>query len=143
MAYRILTADEMAAVQAFAKHYGRRWKSILNETYWYNARVWRDETGDTDKGHILHGLRNDLGPRWLTGFKLPALALSVPARPVYVVKRLDGSIVRPGDDLTSFRGEPHKFYDCKHPRKVLVGTAPLALQEYYPSVFDLIIEESI
>jgi hypothetical protein len=72
--YRTLDADEIAALQAFAKEKGRRWKSVLNEVYWYNARIWEEWTGmkcSKDKGYLLHGLRNSHGPTWLDGFKLP------------------------------------------------------------------------
>lgn len=72
--YRELTTDELDALQAFAKDYGRTWKSALNNTYWYNARVWRNPvTDDNSQGYILHGLRNTHGPDWLDGFKLPAM----------------------------------------------------------------------
>lgn len=66
-----VTPQEIAALQAFATDHGRRWKSILLETYWYNARLWRDCDGNTEQGSILHGLRNRLGPAWLAGFRLP------------------------------------------------------------------------
>jgi hypothetical protein len=52
---RELTADEAAAIAAFAAEYGRTWKSKLADIYWYNARLWE---GRSD----LHALRND--PRW-------------------------------------------------------------------------------
>lgn len=55
MNIRPLTATEHAAIVAFAKAHGRRWKSVLRDTYWYNARVWNDF-------NELHALRND--PRW-------------------------------------------------------------------------------
>jgi hypothetical protein len=72
MAYRELRAHEVQALQAFARAEGRRWKMELNQVYWYNARVWRDPaTGSQEHGYTLHGLRNDLGPNWLSGFKLP------------------------------------------------------------------------
>jgi hypothetical protein len=59
----------------------------------------------------------------------------------YVVKRLDGSVVQRGDELVSFRGEYEPFYGCWHPRKITVGTDN-AMHLYYPSVFDVTIEES-
>jgi hypothetical protein len=65
------TPQELIALQAFAAAHGRRWKAELNETYWYNARLWRDGGGDTQHGVILHGLRNRLGPTWLASFRLP------------------------------------------------------------------------
>ncbi|QIG74600.1 hypothetical protein EVC11_018 [Rhizobium phage RHph_I20] len=67
--YRDLTQEELEALQAFAAEYGRQWKGVLSNVYWYNARVWRG--GKPNDGYILHGLRNSLGPSWLDGFKLP------------------------------------------------------------------------
>jgi hypothetical protein len=69
---RDLEAEELEAIRAFAAEHGRRWKSILSDVYWYNARIWR--AGPDDRyGYLLHGLRNDprFGPTWLDGFKLP------------------------------------------------------------------------
>ena len=60
MGYRTLTADELAALKAYAARKGRTWKDQLN-TDWYYARL----TG------LLHSLRNTHGPRWLADFKLP------------------------------------------------------------------------
>lgn len=65
------TPKELAALQAFAAEYGRKWKESLAFTYWYNARIWRDASGAQAMGYLLHGLRNRLGPRWLATFKLP------------------------------------------------------------------------
>jgi hypothetical protein len=63
---RELTADESAALQAFAAKHGRSWKDKLASVYWYNARVWNGL-------HCLHGLRND--PAWghegLQAYRLP------------------------------------------------------------------------
>ena len=70
MIYHPLTADELAALTAFAGAHGRRWKSELNNVYWYNARLWRGVDGRDDiVGSVLHGLRNTHGPSWLDGFK--------------------------------------------------------------------------
>lgn len=76
--YRELTTLELEALQAFAKQEGRKWKAILNEVYWYNARLWRSDKHpatltDNEKqfGSILHGLRNSHGPSWLMEFKIP------------------------------------------------------------------------
>jgi hypothetical protein len=73
MTYRTLTAEEIAALQSFAAEYGRKWKSVLSDTYWYNARVFyaRGNYTDSIPGSLLHGLRNTHGPSWLAGFKLP------------------------------------------------------------------------
>lgn len=64
---RPLTSSETEALQAFAARYGKQWKNKLAFEYWYNARVFRDGTREYPE---LHGLRNELGPQWLKGFKL-------------------------------------------------------------------------
>lgn len=76
---RELTAQELAALRAFAAEYGRKWKSVLAETYWYNARLFyaRGNYTDSIPGSLLHGLRNSHGPSWLQSFKLPASNLSL------------------------------------------------------------------
>lgn len=61
--YRDLRPEELAALKAFAQQHGRSWKKVLAETYWPNARIWRDQ-------YALHNLRNDLGPEWLKDFTL-------------------------------------------------------------------------
>lgn len=71
MTYRTLSADETAALLAFAARYGRFWKAKLTAVYWYNARLFSDASGDQTHGYALHRLRNDLGPVWLASYKLP------------------------------------------------------------------------
>ena len=71
MQYRNITIEELDAVRAFAAAHGRTWKSQLNNTYWWNARIWRDDDGSTRHGTVLHGLRNSLGCSWLRWFELP------------------------------------------------------------------------
>jgi hypothetical protein len=68
--YRELTADELEALRLFAAEYGKKWKDKLAFTYWYNARIFRARDGK--QYPELHGLRNELGPKWLAGFKLEA-----------------------------------------------------------------------
>lgn len=64
--YRALSTEEIEALQAFAKAFGRKWKDELSNVYWYNARLWRGPKGDDNLiGSTLHRLRNDLGPTWL------------------------------------------------------------------------------
>lgn len=66
--YPTLDADHRAALQAFADEKGRNWKRELNETYWYNARIWERWTGmqcSKDDGYRLHNIRNNFGPSWL------------------------------------------------------------------------------
>jgi hypothetical protein len=66
------TPEDTAALQAFAKAEGRKWKSTLTDVYWYNARIWRDPaTGDNNAGYVLHSLRNNAGHDWLAAYKLP------------------------------------------------------------------------
>lgn len=59
------TAQQIAALQSFAKANRRNWKQRLNY-YWTIANY--DDNGDT---HILQQIRNEFGPTWLTRFKLP------------------------------------------------------------------------
>lgn len=62
----ILNEEQRDALDAFAKAYGKKWRSTLTEVYWYNARVWRGDGSARDdrRGAILHGIRNTPG-----GFK--------------------------------------------------------------------------
>ena len=65
-----LSPDDIAALQSYAAERGRKWKQDL-ALDWYNARAsFCAEM--PDRGAILHGLRNNLGPTWLEGFKFPA-----------------------------------------------------------------------
>ncbi|MBP8937196.1 MAG: hypothetical protein KBG72_01810 [Agrobacterium sp.] len=57
---RPLTEKEHAAISAYARENGRRWKSKLNHD-WMNART----TG------ILQALRNSHGPSWLVSYSIP------------------------------------------------------------------------
>ncbi len=65
------TADEIAALEAFAAAHGRKWKSELRDVYWYNARIWKDGPSES-MGYVLHGIRNNRGPSWLDDFRLPS-----------------------------------------------------------------------
>lgn len=70
--YPALQAEELAALRSFAQDYGRRWKSILRDVYWYNARIWRNPDDEwSQDGYRLHSLRNSHGPSWLDGFQFP------------------------------------------------------------------------
>ena len=62
-----LTADQLAAIVAFAASNGRDWKRKLNDA-WLNGR-----DANEPNGHFLRQVRNTLGPQWLVGFKLPAM----------------------------------------------------------------------
>jgi hypothetical protein len=65
--------DELAALDSYAKEYGRKWKSAL-ELDWYNARL-SSCAAMPNRGSILHGLRNhpDFGPRGLVAFRFPKI----------------------------------------------------------------------
>jgi len=67
--YRDLLPSELEAVQTFAAEFGRAWKERLAFDYWPAARIFIARNGRSC--HELHRLRNELGPQWLAGFKLP------------------------------------------------------------------------
>lgn len=54
-----------------------------------------------------------------------------------------GSEVVPGTKLVSFRDEEFEFVACAHPRKILMKDSLGHTHEYYPSVFDVLIEEAL
>ena len=58
--FRDLNAKEAAVVAQYAEAHGRTWKENLRHA-WMDA----SEPG------ILQALRNELGPRWLNGYRLP------------------------------------------------------------------------
>jgi hypothetical protein len=72
MAYQLTPAD-LDALRSYAEEHGRRWKSDL-ALDWYHARAYGL------RGSILHGLRNNLGPAWLAGFKFAEPIEFKPAR---------------------------------------------------------------
>ncbi|OAP38739.1 hypothetical protein ATC00_12560 [Sinorhizobium americanum] len=57
-----LTAEQQAALQAYAARHGRRWKSILN-----TARMGGPPHDD---GGLRRGLRNSHAPSWLQSYGL-------------------------------------------------------------------------
>ena len=57
-----LTAEQIAALQAYAAKHGRTWKSTLQNA-WMGGPPY-DDTG------ILRGLRNSHGPSWLVSYRL-------------------------------------------------------------------------
>lgn len=65
MSKRLPTPQERAALTAYARRYGRRWKSRLL-TDWVEGRDLREPDGAE-----LRSLRNQLGPEWLERFQLP------------------------------------------------------------------------
>lgn len=62
-----LTAEDIAALRSYAIERGPKWKDDL-ALDWYNARLSIADDGMPERGSILHGLRNNLGPTWLDGF---------------------------------------------------------------------------
>lgn len=61
------TADQIAAVKAFAELNGRTWKQALRYA-WYSGD-YRYAYGKVDTA-LLQQLRNNFGPRWLNAFRL-------------------------------------------------------------------------
>lgn len=55
-----VSAEERAALRAFASRHGRTWKAALRERWAY----------DPNLSGPLRALRNRLGPRWLASFTL-------------------------------------------------------------------------
>ena len=53
-------AEEYAALESYAKEFGRKWKESLSLD-WYNARCREAKDGFRNRGSILHGLRNHPG----------------------------------------------------------------------------------
>jgi hypothetical protein len=64
--YRELLPEELEAVKLFAADYGKKWKEELAFKYWYNARIYRNGGKEYP---VLHAMRNNLGPKWLAGYK--------------------------------------------------------------------------
>jgi len=62
----VLTAEDIAALRNFAAEHGPKWKDALHLD-WYNARLSHCQDMP-ERGTILHGLRNNLGPSWLCDF---------------------------------------------------------------------------
>ena len=60
-AYQLDTAD-LVALRSYAIEHGPKWKDEL-QLDWYHARA------HGERGSILHGLRNNLGPSWLVDFR--------------------------------------------------------------------------
>jgi hypothetical protein len=67
----LVSPEEMEALRAFRRVYGRSWKHQLSQVYWPAAKTFRG-SHDPRHGALLQGLRNRLGPRWLADFRFPA-----------------------------------------------------------------------
>lgn len=64
-------------------------------------------------------------------------------RPLYTAWTHDGKMLEGGEEITCFRGEKWVFDSCAHPRKIYArkaGPGEEWGQEFYPSVFELIIK---
>lgn len=62
---KLLTSEQLKAVQTYAANNGRQWKRLLNH-------AWM--TGDyqvEDDSASLQQIRNSFGPSWLVRFRLP------------------------------------------------------------------------
>lgn len=66
---RELEQDELDALKAFAKEYGREWKQYLMAAWGSYAYKGR-HMGGQDTG-TLRGIRNEFGHEWLMNFRLP------------------------------------------------------------------------
>lgn len=58
--------EQLAALVAYAKAHGRKWKSQLNHA-WMTGQY-----GMSDDSMNLQQVRNTLGPTWLIRFRLPS-----------------------------------------------------------------------
>jgi len=67
-----ITNDDHAVLTAFAKQYGRNWKSALRQM-WATANYHDFNIHFGDDAQILHRLRNTHGPAWLVRFRLTEL----------------------------------------------------------------------
>lgn len=62
---RVLSAEQLRALQAFAKANGPRWRLALNDA-WMTGRY--DRYNGTDDEGSLQQIRNAFGPSWLVTF---------------------------------------------------------------------------
>ena len=62
-----LSPEQLAALQAARVHWGKRYKSKLNDC-WLKGRY---PSPLQEQQHLLQQVRNDGGPRFLLKFKLP------------------------------------------------------------------------
>jgi hypothetical protein len=59
------TAEQLAAVRAYAARKGPHWKHKLMDAWLDGSDAYQPD------GHLLRQVRNQLGSRWLAKFKLP------------------------------------------------------------------------
>jgi len=62
------TAEQIEALQHFARINGRTWKSCLRHA-WMTGRY--ADHGAAKYSHLLQQIRNTFGPSWLVRFTLP------------------------------------------------------------------------
>lgn len=62
-----LTPEQFAALQRYASHHGRHWKSQLLDD-WGTGR-----DAEQSDGSLLRQIRNTLGPAWLNAYCLPVV----------------------------------------------------------------------
>lgn len=82
--------EQLAAIAAWAKQYGRNWKEPLRY-------AWMDGNyhGFADS-HLLQQVRNQCGPSWLIGYTLPKPVAPAPAPAAAAVdSRVEFEIARP------------------------------------------------
>lgn len=70
-----ISAEQMAAIQQWAYRHGRKWKADLREA-WMSGNY-----GEFEGSNYLQQVRNERGPSWLVGFRLPELPASEPVEP--------------------------------------------------------------
>jgi hypothetical protein len=59
---RALTNEQREAVKAYSEHFGPGWKDRLRSDWMRHGSAFEDY-------HVLAGLRNSHGPRWLDGYR--------------------------------------------------------------------------
>jgi len=62
-----LTPEQFAALQRYAGHHGRRWKSQLLDDWSMSCDAEQSD------GSLLRQIRNTLGPAWLNAYRLPVV----------------------------------------------------------------------
>lgn len=65
-----ITAEEITALDAYARKNGRNWKAALLAA-WQSGRY---QTAPEGTEATLQTIRNQRGPSWLRGFKMPRKA---------------------------------------------------------------------
>lgn len=79
--------EQIKALQTFAAHNGRTWKSAL--CFCWETGRYKDFNG-VERSDLLQQIRNSLGPSWLTRFRLPEDGYSVQKSGEYYYLRFRG-----------------------------------------------------